>query len=126
MNRYFVLLKYHTHTLTHTHKHTPTHPHTHTHTHTHTLPDDERSISRNVAEKHDSRHDKLRKQYLTRPLCRHSSLVPRSRFRAQTAALLKPVFAPPPSPGLISFFYHCYWIKPPNFDNIWFLSEKKD
>ena len=31
----------------------------------HTLPDDERSISRNVAEKrYDSRHDKLRKQYL--------------------------------------------------------------
>ena len=30
-------------------------------THSHTLPDDGRSISRNVAEKHnDSRHDKLR------------------------------------------------------------------
>ena len=30
----------------------------------HTLPDDGRSISRNVAEKYeDSRHDKLRKQY---------------------------------------------------------------
>ena len=30
----------------------------------HILPDDGRSISRNVAEKHyDSRHDKLRKQY---------------------------------------------------------------
>ena len=30
----------------------------------HTLPDDGRSISRNVAEKHhDSRHDKVRKQY---------------------------------------------------------------
>ena len=30
----------------------------------HTLPDDGRSISRNVAEKHyDSRHDKLKKQY---------------------------------------------------------------
>ena len=30
----------------------------------HTLPDDGRSISQNVAEKHyDSRHDKLRKQY---------------------------------------------------------------
>ena len=36
----------------------------HTHTHAHTLPDDGRSISRNVAEKHyDSSHDKLRKQY---------------------------------------------------------------
>ena len=28
----------------------------------HTLPDDRRSISRNVVEKHDSRHDKLGKQ----------------------------------------------------------------
>ena len=35
-----------------------------THTHSHTLPDDGRTISRNVAEKsYNSRHDKLRKQY---------------------------------------------------------------